>query len=230
MKKMIIFALMALCTLPSMAQYRNAYNRPAPRNTGSYRSSYGHNSRSSRSDYDMYYGLRIGVDVSSVSSESTYLDTNSSISGLNLGAYVGFGLNPGTPLYLEVGMEYKEKGGKSTYNNQKFTYGLNYLEMPIVLKYGIDVDDDFTIQPYLGGYLACGIGGKVKNYQAHEATSSYDDDYFQRFDGGLRFGCGFQYDVVYAEIGYDLGLANIGHSDFDTTKNRCFFANVGVNF
>lgn len=226
MKKLIICTLAALLAIPVLAQNRGYYNRPNPNNMRTYRAPRPY----SNGNTNTYYGLRIGLDVSTVSSESSSLDGGSSSTGLGLGGYVGFQLAPATPLYLEVGFEYKEKGGESTYQGSKFTYGLNYLEMPIVLKYQIDVDNDATIQPFLGGYLACGVSGKIKNYGAREASSSYRDDYFQRFDGGLRFGCGIQYNVLYAEIGYDLGLANIGHSDFDTTHTRCFFANVGVNF
>lgn len=55
-------------------------------------------------------------------------------------------------------------------------------------------------------------------------------DTFNRFDAGLRLGCGFEYDMVYAEIGYDWGLTNISKSDFDATHTRNLFINVGVNF
>ena len=36
--------------------------------------------------------------------------------------------------------------------------------------------------------------------------------------------------MIYAEIGYDLGIANICHNDFDSSHNGCFYINCGVNF
>lgn len=42
------------------------------------------------------------------------------------------------------------------------TYDLNYLQIPIVAKYVIDIDGDFSVQPFFGGYLACGVGGKIR--------------------------------------------------------------------
>ena len=99
-----------------------------------------------------------------------------------------------------------------------------------MLKYAAPFADRGTVQPFVGGYLACGIGGKVKDYGNRQAFSSFDDNYFKRFDGGLRLGCGVQYDIVYAEAAYEFGLANICNDSFDTSHNRCFYLNVGVNF
>ena len=87
------------------------------------------------------------------------------------------------------------------------------------------------VQPFLGGYLALGVGGKTKIPARREAYSSFDSkEGFQRFDGGIRLGCGLQYDFVYAELGYDIGLANISHDYFDTSRTGAFFATVGFNF
>jgi hypothetical protein len=36
--------------------------------------------------------------------------------------------------------------------------------------------------------------------------------------------------MVYAEVGFDFGLANISTDDFSNTRNQCFFINLGVNF
>lgn len=88
------------------------------------------------------------------------------------------------------------------------------------------------MEPFFGGYLACGIAGKIKDYNNREAYSSFgdEDDTFNRFDGGLRFGCGVSYQMLYLEASYDLGLANVGKDRFDDARNRCFNLTVGVNF
>lgn len=179
---------------------------------------------------DLYYGLRLGPSFSTVNSDDKALDGGSSQTGLNIGAIIGLGLSSETPIFLESGIYYIEKGGKSTYEGKKMTYDLNYIEIPILVKYIIDIDGDFSVQPFLGGYLSCGVGGKIKNYGDRIAESSFSKHYFQRFDGGLRFGCGFAYDMFYADLSYDLGLSNISHDEFDTSRNRCLMLNFGVNF
>ena len=144
---------------------------------------------------------------------------------------VGYQILPNRPVYVESGLFYSEKGGKSHNNfNEKFTYELNYLELPIVFKYNIYVIDNLAIVPQLGGFLAVGVAGKIKDYKEKAAFSSYSDNYFRRFDGGLRFGVGAEYKMFYADMTYDLGLANIGHDSFNDTHTGAFALQVGVNF
>ncbi len=127
---------------------------------------------------------------------------------------------------------YNQKGGNSTPvgSKGKFTYQLDYLEMPVVLKYKHCTMSGVSFEPFAGGYLSCGIAGNIKDYGERQAFGSYSDNYFNRFDGGLRFGCGVGYGLGYAQVSYDLGLANVGQDDFDNTRNGCFTVSVGVRF
>ncbi len=232
MKRLISLALLAVALiLPASAQ--------------NYRCSKYYNHGTGRLDYgygggwydagEMYYGLRIGPSFSKVNSDDADLDGGNWQTGLNIAALMGIPLTNEMPLFIETGLAYTEKGGKkkvTSFNGErkKMTYDLNYLEVPIVLKYIFNIDDHFSIHPYFGGYLACGVGGKVKNYEERKAFSSFSDEAFQRFDGGLRFGCGAGYDIFYLELAFDLGLSNICHDMFDTSRNRSLTLNFGVNF
>ncbi len=73
-------------------------------------------------------------------------------------------------------------------------------------------------------------GGKIKNYGDRVAISSFSSDCFKRLDGGLRLGCGMAYDLFYADLTYDIGLANICHDEFDSSHNGCLTLSIGVNF
>ena len=212
MRRIITLIMVIALTIPSFAQFGNSKS---------------HN-RYNHQDTDQYYGLRLGLNIASISSDDTDFDTDSR-SGLAIGGVYGIQLSKSTPLWLEAGLMYSEKGGKTHIDGDKVTYRMSYLQLPIVAKYNIDIDDDFYVQPFFGGYLALGIGGKAKYYASRESESVYDHC-VDRFDGGLRLGCGAEYKMMYAEIGYDLGLANINHNDFDATHTRCFFINVGINF
>ena len=102
-----------------------------------------------------YYGLRIGPSFSVVNSDDkafdARLDGGKWQTGLNIGAVVGQPLTDSAPLFLEAGLFYTEKGGKTTYQNKKMTYDLNYLEVPFTVKYCFDAGDNVSIQPFLGG-------------------------------------------------------------------------------
>lgn len=183
-----------------------------------------------------YFGLRLGVNASNVRSDAQALNGHDVKAGLNIGLAVGTQLSYTTPLFVESGLYYTQKGGKSNNvvtadgRSSKFTYDLNYLQLPLLLKYRHHTAAGVTVEPYVGGYLACGIAGNVKDYGDRKAFGSFGDGYFNRFDGGLKFGLGVGYGIAYAEVAYDLGLANIGQDAFDDTRNGCFTFNVGVNF
>ncbi|MBS1444488.1 MAG: PorT family protein, partial [Prevotella sp.] len=53
---------------------------------------------------------------------------------------------------------------------------------------------------------------------------------FRRLDGGIRIGCVIGYDMFYADLTYDIGLANICHDSFDKSRNGALQFNFGVNF
>lgn len=166
-----------------------------------------------------------------MSSDDKTLDGGNAQTGLNVGAVVGIALSDRAPVFFETGLYYTEKGGKKKLDDgKKMTYDLNYLEVPLTVKYAYPIDDHFSIQPFAGGYLACGVGGKIKNYREREADPPFSSNRFKRFDGGLRLGCGVAYDMFYADLTYDVGLANICHDEFDTSHNGCLTLNFGVNF
>ena len=223
MKRMMIALMSLVLTVPALAQYGRPhyYSRPSrPVTTHRPHRSYG----------DVYWGLRFGAAFATVNSDDQYLDGGSVKTGFNVGVVTGFPVSYHAPLYFETGLSYIEKGGKGLYDGTKFSYSLDYLEMPLVMKYIYNVDREFSIQPYFGGYLALGVGGKIKDFNHRHAYSSFENEGFQRFDGGLKLGCGVQYDFMYAEMGYDFGLSNISHDYFDSSHTGTLYATIGINF
>ncbi len=196
-----------------------------------------------------YYGLRAGVNFAHVSAKEEAFSCDMR-ARLHLALAVGYGLTSSAPVYLETGFGYLAKGGKKNTDGGRLEYNLNYLEIPLVLKYIHTTDGGFGIQPFFGGYIAYGIGGRIKDYSTETTYKAFsrdrgyfddmpyeafseDDDYwhgYRRFDAGLRFGMGFSYAVAYVELSYDLGLANIAHDTFRPAHNRDFMLLFGVNF
>lgn len=211
-----------------------------PLSAQNYRQSRYYNQRTGHLDYGFnrhgeagypYYGLRIGPSFSYVNSDDSRLDGGNWQTGLNVGVVAGIPLSNTQPIYMETGLSYIEKGGKKDLaGNKNMTYDLNYLEVPVVLKYKYNIDPHFSIQPQVGGYFAVGVGGKIKNFEEREAQSSFNENNFRRLDGGLRVGCGVAYDMFYCDLTYDIGLANICHDTFDTSRNGSIQLNFGVNF
>ncbi|MBR0433397.1 MAG: PorT family protein [Bacteroidaceae bacterium] len=243
MKKMILTLACCLAALTAAAQYRPGYRierprtvhavrtpAPAPPVRSRYASRYGGRYASGFHYNDAYFGLRLGLGLASVRTNDPYLDGGRVKAGLNIGAVGGFQIGRYVPLYLETGLYYLEKGGRGRDDGYSFTYGLHYLEVPLLFKYRIDVTPWTSVQPFAGVYGAVGVAGHIKDFGLREAYSSFDDEGFRRWDGGLRLGLGLQWRHLYAEMAYDVGLANISHDYFDDVHTGCFTATVGVNF
>lgn len=183
--------------------------------------------------HSTYYGVRLGLNAGSVRSDAPSLDGNEMKTGLNIGVAIGTQLSRYTPLFIESGLYYSQKGGKSSNglgDYGKFTYDLNYLELPILLKYKHFTRSGVSIEPFAGGFISCGVAGNIKDYAERQAFSSFSDGYFNRIDGGIKLGCGVGYGIGYAEVAYDFGLANVGQDTFDDTHTGCLTINIGVNF
>lgn len=243
MKKMILTLACCLAALTAAAQYRPGYRierprtvhavrtpAPAPPVRSRYASRYGGRYASGFHYNDAYFGLRLGLGLASVRTNDPYLDGGRVKAGLNIGAVGGFQIGRYVPLYLETGLYYLEKGGRGRDDGYSFTYGLHYLEVPLLFKYRIDVTPWTSVQPFAGVYGAVGVAGHIKDFGLREAYSSFDDEGFRRWDGGLRLGLGLQWRHLYAEMAYDVGLANISHDYFDDVHTGCFTATIGVNF
>ena len=232
MKKLWTLILAALLAMPAAAQFKTAKER----------------SRYNHKDTEHYYGLRLGMNVAVLNSDLLDYDM-SARTGLNIGGVFGLQLANSSPLWLETGVFFAEKGGRQSHPESEavdhIKCRLTFLEVPVVVKYSMDIADDLYLQPFVGGFFGLGIAGQTKVF-THDtsrrvAKSSYgrinidgpeNITYpgLNRLDAGLRFGCGLEYQMVYAEAAFDFGLANIGKDDFQSVRTQAFVLNVGVNF
>ena len=163
MKKTVIFTLLCvLLAMPALAQPGYRYSRPRVQTVG-------HHGNEYVAWHRYYFGLRLGMNASHVSSDSPVLDGNGVKTGLNLGFVAGTQLTYRAPIFLESGLYYSQKGGKSGSGQDKFTYDLNYLEVPLLLKYSAYVAPATAVEPFIGGYLGVGVSGKVKDYDRRDA-------------------------------------------------------------
>ena len=103
---------------------------------------------------------------------------------------------------------------------------LKNLEIPIVVKYGIKVSDDIALMPFLGPYFSWGVGGRIKDDKIDYDESSYN---VVNHDMGVKLGCGIEYDMLYLEAGYQIGVANIADGK-GTIHSNAFLLNFGINF
>jgi hypothetical protein len=178
------------------------------------------------SESSVYYGVRLGGNISSVSGDHSPYGSRL---GLTIGGVIGLRVSDSTPLFVESGLYYTQMGAEKN----KEEVNLNYLEIPALIKAGFELDNDIAILPFVGPVFGVGIAGKIKGYDENKefhSESSFGKDKYLRPDVGLKLGCGAEWNMIYVELGYRFGIANIWDSEEFSQHNNAFFMNLGVNF
>ena len=179
---------------------------------------------------NLYYGVRIGLTNATLGGD---LDGVKSKVGMAMAGVVGLRLSGTTPVFLESGLYYTERGAKNI--------GYTNLEVPLLIKYGIKASDDIAILPFVGPYFARACWGETKsalnkNAEGKETkVGSFDEKKawtggLSRLNMGFKIGYGAEYNKLYLEVGYQIGVTNIAKQDDLTIRSNALFANFGVNF
>lgn len=213
MKKILVAILGVLFAAPSFAQY----------------SSGGFN----LSESSVYYGIRLGMNIASLTGDAPI---DGSRIGLNFGGTIGLRLSDTAPVFLESGLYYTGSGASKS----KESTSLNYLELPILIKYGVQVSDDIALLPFVGPTFRYGLFGGTTKMAGGIKYDAFGDDalpkmQYKRADMGIKLGCGAEYNKLYLELGYQFGITNIANwslanGDDASAHNGAMFINLGVNF
>jgi hypothetical protein len=184
---------------------------------------------------NLYYGARFGLSLGTMSGDTNYGESNLSgmKPGFTLAGIIGLRLSETSPVFLESGLYYTQRGGK----DGSYRANANYLEIPILVKYGIKATDDIAVLPFLGPYFSYGVGGQMEFDEINPVTKAVEkakDDTFGEFlnrkDMGLKLGCGVEYNMLYLEVAYQFGLTNIADDDDYKIHANQLSINFGVNF
>lgn len=222
MKKFFVSIVAALLAVPTFAQFTS----------GGF----------TISENNMYYGLRIGMAMANFGGDDIDMDTKV---GLTLGGVVGVRLSDSAPVFLESGLYYSERGAKK----DKLFVNYNNLEIPLLIKYGIQANDQIAVLPFFGPVFSYAMSGKTKQFKGQfvndawvpatplelEKVGTFDEKRaftggFKRANMGLKLGCGVEFSNLYGELGYQFGITNVCKNDDFTARSNALFINVGVNF
>ena len=214
MKKTILTLICAAMTMAAAAQYSS-------QNNGGF----------SLSEDRLYYGIRIGFVGSQICADDPKLNVSTLKGGFAFGGIVGLRLSDNTPVYLESGLLYANRGGKGN-DNGAIKTSINTFEIPLIIKYGVGLPNDMAILPFAGAFANIGLGNGHYRSTVDGHVSAINKHRYQRFDAGLKVGCGFEYKMLYAEAGWEFGLANMVHENniYESGHSGALFACFGVNF
>jgi hypothetical protein len=204
MKKFLVSIVAALMAAPAFAQY----------SSGGFE----------LDKESMYYGVRFGGTIASVSGD---VSVGSKV-GMTLAGIIGLRVSGSTPVFLESGLYYTQRGAK----DDDWEITSDNLEIPLVIKYGIKATEEIALLPFFGPYFAYAVSSdkKDKRSQADKDNHYKELQRINRNNMGFKLGCGAEYNKLYVELGYQFGVTNFLDSDDDTAHNNALFLNVGVNF
>ena len=172
-------------------------------------------------------GFKVGLNLSNITMKDEDMDFSMS-TGVVLGGFVDIGFHDVVSfqpefLYSMKGAEYDEMG-------YKIEVRFHYLEIPLLLKIGVPIEDA-SVKPYflVGPALAIKVSESIK-----EGGEEETEDKAEGFDAGVVFGGGIEFGRVSVGVRYDLGFMNIskgeGEDEGDEVKNRAISVLLGVKF
>ena len=210
----------------------------------------------------------MGIFGMNVSKLQNHLGYNGAKVGATMGIRADYMLPKAHGTYLTAGVDWTMKGGKCSdlfaiIGDDEYRvsakYALHYFEVPVRVGFRYNVMESLGFYGELGPYFAVGVGGKhvmnvdgdgaaardFEDENTYAAFKNYDypKETFQRWDAGISFRIGAEYEQHYnLMIGCDWGLADIYRTSlrdavYDQTgvtlpkvKNFNFSITVGYRF
>lgn len=152
--------------------------------------------------YSQSFGVKGGVNISTVSKENGWSDTNSKI-GYYAGVYMYAPVN--SVFSIQPELIYNNMGVKYENSKTSHTLNLDYIAMPIM----------FQFQPVPKFYLEVGpqLGFLVANKNKYENNNKTiiekDKDAYNQFDLSVGLGLGFKFNNMAIGVRYLAGFTDI---------------------
>jgi hypothetical protein len=177
-------------------------------------------------------GFHAGANRSNLGGDVEDADSRT---GLNLGTSLTFSI--GENLGLQTGASYAQKGATESEQGVDVTFGLDYLEIPVLLRYAFPTTGSVGVHVFGGGAVGIEVGCELEVTDG-SATITVDCDEGEietkTFDFGLVGGAGLSFDIsesleLFVDLLYNLGLTSVDDStDPDSVKNRALTVRAGL--
>ena len=144
----------------------------------------------------------------------------------NFGLSKGIGVAAGAQFRMNTKSESNTiLGVTTTTKNSQFL-----VDVPILFNYGIDVNRDITITPFVGPMVSLALAGNTKvSVGSSTSTSDWygDNSRMNRFNLYAVFGADVKFNQFNLFGGYRLGLLDLNSSDNVTLKTNGLFVGLG---
>ena len=159
-------------------------------------------------------------------------NSSSNYQGFFAGFTKNFGLSKGVGVAVGAQFRMNNKsesntilGVTTTTKNSQFL-----VDVPILFNYGIGVNRDITITPFVGPMVSLALAGNTKvSVGSSTSTSDWygDNSRMNRFNLYAVFGADVKFNQFNLFGGYRLGLLDLNSSDNVTLKTNGLFVGLG---
>jgi opacity protein-like surface antigen len=177
--------------------------------------------------YPMTFGIKAGVNASTLSTEDSLLDT-SSIWGAVGGLFVARNITDNAGIQLEA--LFSQRGALDTSTSSETRLRLTYLDLPLTARFGSTMSNDVHFHAFTGPQVGIKLSAKAKN--DFLGVEEDLDEEVKSWDFGWTLGAGVEMNNLSLDARYTLGLTNIdaSQSSDGSIKNRTFTVLVGYRF
>lgn len=197
-------------------------------------------------DEPFQFGVKIGGNLYSTSMNVEDVADKKLKVGYQVGLTAEYAFTEN--FYLQSGVFFVTKGVKikgktgNSENEKSYSQSINlqYLQLPLLATFKLEMDTDIKAYFGVGPYIAYGIGGKsnttnryVDPTRADEGDNlnSFGDNRMKELDFGFKYNVGLEFEKFLFEWGYDFGLMNIErkNSKINSLLNNKHFKNKGIS-
>lgn len=186
-------------------------------------------------------GVKAGLNISNLTFNESELNSKSK-TGFTAGFMVeipvakNFSLQPEL-LYSQQGTKISFSDNEVTNSHYKSTIDLNYLNIPVMLKYYVLKGLSVQAGPQIGILLKA--NNKYQdNFLGYDNHESFDlKDYSTGIDTSVNLGLGYQFkNKFYTDLRYNISYSNVfkegdvNHFINNDMKNRVFQITIGYFF
>lgn len=141
-----------------------------------------------------HMGLRAGITSNTYGGDAKNIDPLVFPTG---GFALDFQVAP-IPIFVGMGLNYVNYGySYDIYGDTETDTDPHGIQFPLTASYHINVAPNFFVNPFFGGFVS----------YAFDSPEGFGDE---QVNYGIRLGCGINFGRLTLDIGYDLGLANLG--------------------
>jgi len=176
------------------------------------------------------YGVKGGVNFATLDLDPS-LDSNLGYRiGIVAGGFVALPL--GSRLTIQPEGLFSQKGEKADLDGVEAKLELDYIEVPVLVKYALTHGASRSFHVFGGPSIAFKIRSKATASFGGTTVETGEDDIVKDTDFGVVFGAGMDFGKWSVDGRYTLGLANINGDDDDETKIRTRAISVlaGIRF